>query len=589
MAQEVNTGDTANAKNSDNEAAAGVSDDTTQTASEGDQAESTVSADDVQGDVSSDAQVSSDEPPPDELMQQGETVEREANRIIEQVKKRREEEVEREAAKAKEVQPGDIRINHVPDVIKQEIKDELRGELRTGVLEDLISHAKTQRWGLPDANPEWFSRIKLKGDIRVRGQGDMMADDNINAFVEGDGYLDYLAVNDNGGIAYTPQEDRYFNSWEDRNRMRIRARLGLDAQVTQGLKASFRITTGNTNDPVSTNQTLGQYGNRYDVVWDRAYLEYKGPLTADRQWLKLSGGRMPNPFFATDLIWDSDLAFEGLAANFDINLRGSDNLMDITEDDRSLFITIGAFPLQEVKFSSQDKWLYGAQIGTHYIFNNQSNFKVALSYYHFANTTGKRNEQFSFANDHTAPDYLQKGNMLFNIRNDPGDPQAELWALASDFKEVALTLEYDIAQFAPIHVILTAEYVKNIGYDSDEIQGRTAGLVDRSGPVEDGIDISDEQITGYHAKVTVGWPKVTLRGNWRASVSYKRLEADAVMDAFTDSDFHLGGTDAEGIKLTYDYGVVENAWLSVNYISAKEIQSAPFNVETLQVDLNAKF
>ncbi|MGD8884141.1 MAG: putative porin, partial [Gammaproteobacteria bacterium] len=151
MAQEVNTGDTANAKNSDNEAAAGVSDDTTQTASEGDQAESTVSADDVQGDVSSDAQVSSDEPPPDELMQQGETVEREANRIIEQVKKRREEEVEREAAKAKEVQPGDIRVNHVPDVIKQEIKDELRGELRTGVLEDLISHAKTQRWGLPDA------------------------------------------------------------------------------------------------------------------------------------------------------------------------------------------------------------------------------------------------------------------------------------------------------------------------------------------------------------------------------------------------------------------------------------------------------
>jgi hypothetical protein len=541
------------------------------------------------GQTAEEKQTAESEQPADDVSQQGTAVEAEANRIIENVKKRRAAEAEEAVEKANEVKPGDIRVTHVPDIVKQQIKEELRGELRSGVLEDLVSYAKTQRWGLPDANPEWFSRVKLKGDIRLRGQGDMMGDDNINAFKEGDGYLDYIEINKSGGTAYTDLQEMFLNSWEDRDRLRVRARLGLSAQVTQGLKASFRITTGNTNDPVSTNQTLGQYGNRYDVVWDRAYVEYKGPLTADRQWLKLLGGRMPNPFFSTDLIWDSDLAFEGLAANFDINLRGSGDLMDITEEDRSLFITVGAFPLQEVKFSQNDKWLFAAQIGTHYIYDDQSSFKIALGFYDFYNTTGKRNKQFGFENDYTAPDYLQKGNMLFNIRNDPGDAQAELWALASDYHEAALTMEYDFTQFAPVHVILTAEYVQNIGYNSDEIRNRTTGLVDRSGLVAGGVDINDEQTTGYHAKITVGWPRVTWRGNWRFSLSYKRLEADAVMDAFTDSDFHLGGTDAKGLKLTYDYGVVENAWLSVNYISAKEIQSAPFRIETLQVDLNAKF
>lgn len=526
--------------------------------------------------------------PEDELTRQGNAVEYEADLLIDKTRQRREEEAKAAEASANEVKPGDIRVTHVPESVKEEIREELRGELRTDVLEDLIQHASTQRWGLPDAQPEWFSRVKLKGDFRLRGQGDMFADDNVRPPTE-PGYIDYLKVNQEGGTAYTDPEDRYFNTWEDRQRLRIRARLGLDAKITEGLKVAFRISTGNTRDPVSTNQTLGQYGNRYDVVWDQAYIEYKGPLSADNQWLKLSGGRMPNPFFSTDMIWDNDLAFEGVASRFTINLRGSDDLMDITENDRNLFIVLGAFPLQEVELSSEDKWLFGAQLGTHFIFENQSSFKIAVSYYDFYNIAGKRNEQNSKEYDYTAPQFMQKGNLLYNIRNDPADLNAELWALASDYQEVAITLEYDLAVFAPVHVILTAEAVQNIGYDKDKINERTGGLVERSGGIEVGTDPLEERTMGYHAAVTVGWPQVTLPGNWRFTVAYKRLEADAVVDAFTDSDFHLGGTDARGFKLTYEHGINENAWFALNYYSATEIASAPFSVETIQLDLNAKF
>lgn len=530
----------------------------------------------------------------DNAKSEAEAVETEADQMIDEVKTRLQQQTQEAEEKENALQPGDIRINYVPESIKNEIKQQLRGELRDVVLDDLLQQAKNERWGLPDAQPEWFSRIKFKGDFRLRGQGDMYSDSNVNPYSKNPGligeYIDFLKANEKGGRFKTNLDDLYIDTWEDRQRLRIRGRIGIEAKVTTSTKAAFRIATGNTKDPVSTNQSLGQYGNRYSVVWDRAYLEYKGPLSAERQWLKLSGGRMPNPFFSTDLIWDSDLAFEGVAASFSINLRGSDSLLEITENDRNMFIILGAFPLQEVAFSSHDKWLFGAQLGGHWIFENQSSFKIGLAYYDYTNVQGKQNQFDDNEQDYTAPQYMQKGNLLFNIRRDTTDPTAELWALASDYNEVALTFAYDFASMAPIHVVLTGEMVQNIGYNKDDITRRTQGSqVFRSGGFTNSTDLFEKNTTAYKAEVTVGWPKVTLPGNWRFSLAYKRLEADAVLDAFTDSDFHLGGTDAEGWIAQYDHGIDENIWLTVRYLSANEITSLPFSVDTLQLDLNAKF
>ena len=74
-----------------------------------------------------------------------------------------------------------------------------------------------------------------------------------------------------------------------------------------------------------------------------------------------------------------------------------------------------------------------------------------------------------------------------------------------------------------------------------------------------------------------------------ASMAYKYLEADAVVDAFADSDFHLGGTDAKGWIVEYSRGIDENVWLTFKYLSASEITELPFNVDVLQLDVNAKF
>ena len=393
-------------------------------------------------------------------------------------------------------------------------------------------------------------------------------------------------MNEKGGFNKAGP-DAYLNTTHDRYRMRIRARLGMDAKVTNDVKAAFRVSTGNTNDPVSTNQTMGNYGNRYGVMWDQAYIRADEIDLNDFRYLTLLGGRMPNPWFSTDLVWDSDLAFEGVAATYRHNLNGSDSLMDMTQHDRTLFFTLGAFPLQEVELSAKDKWLYGAQLGSEFIFQNQSELKFGVSYYYYRNITGRRNAVDSTLLDYTAPGFMQKGNLLFDIRND-SDTTTDLWALASDYKELNVTAALDLAMLSPIHIIVTADYVKNMGYDKDKILTRSGGQVARSGGVDTNNPLRARTM-GYQVQLTIGWPDVTLPGNWRTQFAYKYLQADAVLDAFTDSDFHLGGTDAKGWIFGLDYGVGENTWMTLRYITADAIDGIPFGVDVIQLDINAKF
>lgn len=457
---------------------------------------------------------------------------------------------------------GVTRIPYIPKYIRNEIRDTVRLGLREDVLDDVMTQARNESWGVPGTNPDWTKAIKIKGDLRTRYQSDQFSDGNFTQ------YRDYNAINARGGIV-PAGIDAFLNTTENRDRLRLRLRLGIDAQVTQGVLASVRLTTGGDN-PVSSNQTLGGYGSRYQLGIDRAYIRFNS-LENDYD---LYFGRMPNPWMTTSqLVWDSDLNFDGVAYSYFFNR--SDSMFD-GERQFDPFLTLGAFPLQEVKLSSKDKWLFGAQTGFEYISNSQNKFKLALAYYNFLNISGQQNSPDSIDMNFTAPPYVQKGNTMFDISNSTLDPELQLYALLPDYKEVNLSVFYDIANFSPIHVIVSADYVKNIGFDNSRIFSRVGATVNK-------------KTKGYDVGLKVGWPTVIQRGNWNASLHYRYLERDAVIDAFTDSDFHMGGTDGKGYKLAYSYGIEENTWLDVMLISADEIDGPPLGVSTVFVDVNAKF
>jgi hypothetical protein len=90
-------------------------------------------------------------------------------------------------------------------------------------------------------------------------------------------------------------------------------------------------------------------------------------------------------------------------------------------------------------------------------------------------------------------------------------------------------------------------------------------------------------------KLQVGYPDIRKAREWNVFAAYKRLESNAVVDAYTDSDFHLGGTNTKGFIVGGNYGLDKNTWLSLRWFSADEIVGSPYSVDVLLLDLNAKF
>lgn len=464
--------------------------------------------------------------------------------------------------------PDTLRVPYVPEAVKNAIRDEVRLGLREDVVNDIKGQAQQERWGIPGVLPEWVENVKIKGDLRLRHQSDLFADDN-----PAQTYVNFSELNRAGG--YGKSDNPFLNTTEDRHRDRMRLRLGIDAKVNDQVLVGTRLATGNSGDPVSTNQTLGNSGRPYTMLLEQAYLRYNMYDFDGFNRMTVWGGRIPNPWVSTDLVWDGDLNFEGVATTYRLRLGEEDGLSDLANADQTLFLTLGAFPLQETELSSRDKWLLGAQLGGQWTSDNQSSFTVALAYYDFRNIVGERNTLDSKLNDFTAPEFMQKGNTLFDIRNDT-DAATDRWALASDYNEINLTLRADLASFAPVHVVLTGDYVRNNGFKEDEVSALT-GYTEKA------------RTQGYQVQLAVGWPQITKADDWRITAAFKRLERDAVVDAFTDSDFHLGGTDAEGWIMGVEYGLMDNTTFNFRWLSADAIDGPPLGIDVVQLDLNVKF
>ncbi|MEA2084744.1 MAG: putative porin [Thermodesulfobacteriota bacterium] len=446
---------------------------------------------------------------------------------------------------------GQTYLDKISTNVARDIKKDVQARLDT----EMKSYVNEMESG-----SSWKHRIRWGGDIRLRYQGDRF--DELNA------------------ILRDPDDtSKIMNTTEDRDRGRIRVRLAVKAKINENVEAGVKIATGNERDPVSSNDTFGDYQNSDDVVLLQAYLKWNKEMDFWDRYLDVAlwGGRIPNPWFSSSLVWDVDLNFEGAALQ--INPKFNDNL--------SGFMTIGAFPLQEVELSQNDKWLYGGQLGVNMTTGKNVNAQFGVAYYDYENTVGKVNPLASSpVNDWTAPLYQQKGNTLMDINpalntiNNLFIPGNITTALASEFTELNITSKLDLAFFDPVHVIFLADYVRNLAFDRKEVMLR-AGLTES--------ELPEDLDEGYQFGCTVGHPKVRSSGAWKVFFTYKYLEADAVLDAFTDSDFHLGGTNAKGWIMGADYGLADNFWLTAKWLSSDEIDGPQIAIDTLMLDLNAEF
>lgn len=482
------------------------------------------------------------------------------------------------AANGKQV----VRVPYVPEFVKDEIRNQLRNEMRQDILADVSDKAKKERWGVPDALPAWVNSVKFYGDARLRSQYDDFGSENADRLSPENLYLNVLQVN--RGRTLNVNDPRTFrNTSDDQYLWRARIRLGLTAKIADHWQLDTRLSTGNFENPVSANIVMGNSANRYAVQLDRAQLRYGRTDEQGLDWLTLQAGRLPNPWFGTDLVWDNDLGFDGVAGTYRYGINFQSDGLAPGPKNRNVFLTGAALPIQQPDFMLQDRWLVGGQLGLNWEFDNQNRFTAGAAFYNYIHMAGKRNAYLSRLTDGTAPLFVQKGNTLFNIAN--GLPTDVLLGLASDYRLLNFTMKLDLANLAPYHVIFTADVVKNIGFSEEDVAKRTSGS---SIYLYNESKLRDRSL-GALLGVDVGWREVEQQGAWQVGFDYRYLQRDAVLDAFTESTFHVGGTDAQGYRITGLYGITNNLWMRARWMSATEIDGPPLSVQILQVDLNAKF
>ncbi|WP_347989124.1 putative porin [Methylomonas sp. AM2-LC] len=514
--------------------------------------------------------------------------------------------------------PKTKHVGYVPEFVKNELRDQLRAELKAEVVNDVKQDAKNEGWGIPAALPDWVAALHPSMDMRLRFQDNFFGSTNSNSVSNlFPGPINYLNVNSSytsgqtsgfsGATAQSPTSSRYAfnNNTKDQLLLRERFRLGFETDIVDGLKAGVRLATSNTYSPVSNDQSLGNTGQSYQFAIDRSYLQYDYLDDKKTSWFSAYGGRIINPFLSTDLVFDPDLSFEGFATSFRFHMNqnnarvsgykaasptGRVGINQGQQTPDSLFMTLGVFPIQNVNFSSTSKWLYAGQLGADWLVFDDSRFNVGVAYYEYQNITAQYNGANGSGHqyDWTAPQFLQQGNSMVAITNSNTannvclDATGCLFGLASQFRIFNATAVYDYLFYGQTHVLLTADYARNLGYNQQEINRQfVSGIVNYAN--------SNPRTTAYQMRLDVGHPRVLRRSDWNMSFAYRYLQRDSVLDAFTDSIFHNGGTNAKGWVLAAQYGLAKNTWMDVHWYSTQTVDGPTYNVDTINFDLNTRF
>lgn len=326
----------------------------------------------------------------------------------------------------------------------------------------------------------------------------------------------------------------------DRNRERIRLRAGVKAKVAAPLELGARFATGAPLDPISTNQTLTHVFDKKPVFIDQAYARYSTASLPARPRVPVTvvAGKFEIPFAYGSLVWDGDVTMEGIAAG-------------ITPRTGRIEWSLlgGAFPVEEIS-NGEDPTLVAGQLGAAWAAATQDGshaplkLRAAAAYYDFVNL------------DEGLP--TAGGDSFGNSAMTNGEGTTSF--LARDFDELDLMAEISSSLLAePFRVF--AEYVRNTSPGGDD-EGYQVGA--RWGRTDEPLDV---EIGAF----------------------YQRLEADAVLGRFTDSDFGTGGTDQEGVVGWITVGTLKNSTIGVRWSSTDAIEGDRGHLDRATFDWITKF
>jgi len=454
-------------------------------------------------------------------------------------------------------------------LITDQEAEEVRGELTKDA-------AATSAGKLKLSTP--ITEVELYGDMRVR----------------------YEARQGETGAPSTLDKP---NDTLRRDRERYRFRLGLRGTLADDWFFGFRLETGTSSrsSNVTFGDDAGPFGRASDTVGiGQAYLGYSGFRD-----IRLTAGKMPNPFVNTLMVWDGDINPEGLAEQwkhtFNLSFGGGQtSTAPESKDGKSVaavtseptrmtidvFANFGQFvyddenpenPLGPRSLSggklipNSDSWMFGWQLGAKFNFTKTTYLQLAPTLYNYGGAGDTFNAFFS-----GDPDRLAGNPLVRTARNQTGIDNLLIVDIPAEFGWT----------WGEIPFRIFGDFAVNLDADDRAI---AAGHP----------EAQDER---YAYQIGLGIGKIKAKHDWELKAWYQHTEQYSLDPNLVDSDFFDSRINMEGFvvqagyaisdavvfNLSYGYGDQANSTLGTGGVG--DIALNPLRkFQMFQADLNVKF
>ena len=354
----------------------------------------------------------------------------------------------------------------------------------------------------------------------------------------------------------------------DRHRERFRLRLNANAKLNDEFSGGLSIASGDTGDPISTNQTMTNFFQRKPILIDRAFVNYN-----PRWWkpFQVTAGKWAYPWYRTELTWDNDLNPEGFSEAVHYNWKNSFL--------QHLGIVAFQLPVFEVA-NAPDTAVFGGQVQTNWKLHDRLKFGAYVGYYDYrkpnsiaANQgSGTGSTGFLAGNSNTNSFGVIGGSRIFASKFGILDAIAKL-DIDTGISRFPLMLLFDFAQ--------NTQACSNLGaFTSAEV---TAPFCD------------PHARHGYWSEIQFG--RTQEKGDVRFGYTFIRIEREAVVSAFSFSDLRQA-TNVANHRIEVLYQAYRNITLGFTGLIGRQLVTATSPTTTvsperwlkrLQFDLTYKF
>ena len=338
---------------------------------------------------------------------------------------------------------------------------------------------------------------------------------------------------------------------------------GVDAKTGKVTTGTAVSTVALKKGSVVSNVNFGD-----DIFVARVFLKYQ-----PSDWLSFEGGKIPNPFVASPMIWDPNLNPEGLAEQIKFTLGTGAPISTVYDKDGKaiaapasrgisidVFANFAQFIYDDVGFednfntgtgpftsvpNSSSRWMLGWQIGAKVNFKPDVYIEAAPTFYTY--TGGGATSSGPFNGDSPLVVVDDQANPKLLTFNQTGTNDLAII-------DVPVELGFKIGK---LPVAIFGDFAYNI-------DGGTRA--DKAGhPNKGGENLA------YQAGVSFGTAK--KKGDWQIRGYWQHTEAYAVDQNLVDYNIFDGRTNMEGFNIEASYLITDGISLLVRYNHGERIDN----------------